>query len=84
MNNEETEYYEALNKAIKQMPIMVNKVNEAIKNIVEEIPKIIEKTEETIRTMDNDKFEEYLNKLDDEHLKEKAIAIRQGKKVKWF
>ena len=34
--------------------------------------------------MDNDKFEEFLNKLDDEHLKEKAIAIRQGKKVKWF
>ncbi|MBE5934663.1 MAG: hypothetical protein E7262_02580 [Lachnospiraceae bacterium] len=76
--------YEALNKAIKQMPIIVNKVNKAIKNIVKEIPSIIERTEESIRTMDDDKFEKYLNKLDDIRLKEKAIAIKNGEKVNWF
>lgn len=66
------------------MPIIVNKVNKAIKNIVKEIPSIIERTEEIIRTMDDDKFEKYLNKLDDIRLKEKAIAIRNGEKVNWF
>ena len=76
--------YEVLNKAIKQMPIIVNKVNKAIENIVKEIPKIIERTEESIRTMSDDKFEECLNKIDDEHLREKVIAIRKGKRVKWF
>lgn len=84
MTKEETEYYENLNKAIKRMPIIVNKVNKAIKNIVKEIPSIIERTEEIIRTMDDDKFEKYLNKLDDIRLKEKAIAIRNGEKVNWF
>ena len=76
--------YEVLNKAIKQMPIIVNKVNKAIENIVKEIPKIIERTEESIRTMDDDKFEKYLNKLDDIRLKEKVIAIKNGEKVNWF
>lgn len=76
--------YEVLNKAIKQMPIIVNKVNKAIKNIVKEIPSIIERTEESIKTMNDDKFEEFLNKIDDEHLREKVIAIKNGEKVNWF
>lgn len=72
--------YEALNKAIKQ----AKQISNAIAKLFKELPKIIERLENNIRTMDSDKFEEYLNKLDDEHLKEKAITIRQGKKVKWF
>lgn len=84
MTKEETEYYETLNKAIKQMPIIYKQICEAVNNMIKEIPKIIERTEENIRTMDNDKFEECLNKLDDIRLKEKAIAIRNGEKVKWF
>lgn len=80
----ETEYYKNLNKAIKQLPVIYKQVNKAIKNMIKELPKIIERTEENIRTMDNDKFEECLNKLDDIRLKEKAIAIRNGEKVNWF
>ena len=66
------------------MPIIVNKVNKAIKIIVKEIPSIIERTEESIKTMNDDKFEECLNKIDDEHLREKVIAIKNGEKVNWF
>lgn len=76
--------YEELNKSIKQMPIIMKQVNKAIENIFKDIPKVIERIEESIRTMGDDKFEECLNKLDDEHLKEKAIAIRKGEKVNWF
>lgn len=72
--------YEALNKAIKQ----AKQISNAIAKLFKELPKIIERTEENIRTMDSDKFEEYLNKLDDTRLKEKAIAIRKGEKVNWF
>lgn len=40
---DETEYYKNLNKAIKQMPIIMKQVNKAIKNMIKEIPEIIEK-----------------------------------------
>lgn len=76
--------YEILNKAIKQMPIIIGQVNKAIENIFKGIPNIIARIEENIRNMDSDKFEECLNKLDDISLREKAIAIRKGEKVNWF
>ena len=82
--NKETEYYENLNKAIKQMPVIAKQVNKAIENILKEIPKVIERLETNIKTMDSDKFEECINKLDDTRLREKAIAIRNGEKVSWF
>jgi hypothetical protein len=53
-------------------------------NVLKELPNVIANVEENIRTMDNDKFEECLNKFDDIRLKEKVIAIRNGEKVKWF
>lgn len=59
---------------------MINILWDAIKELL----NIIEKTEENIRTMDNDKFEECLNKFDDIRLSKKAIAIRNGEKVNWF
>ena len=53
-------------------------------NAIKKIPSIIANIEENIKTMDDDKFEECLNKLDDIRLSEKAIAIRNGEKVNWF
>lgn len=63
--------------------IVKNMMN-ILRNTIKEIPNMIANIEENIRTIDNDKFEECLNKLDDIRLKEKAITIRNGEKVNWF
>ena len=82
--SKETEYYENLTKAIKQLPYMYNQIFNAIENIFKELSEIIDRLENNIRTMDSDKFEKCLNEVDDIRLKVKVIAIRNGEKVSWF
>ena len=72
------------NNLLSRYNSLVKNMMNILRNTIKEIPNMIANMEENIRTIDNDKFEECLNKLDDIRLKEKAIAIRNGEKVNWF
>ena len=72
------------NNLLSRYNSLVKNMMNILRNTIKEIPNMIANMEENIRTIDNDKFEECLNKLDDIRLKEKVIAIRNGEKVNWF
>lgn len=84
MNKEDTEYYETLGKAIRIMPVVINKLQDKIGDLFEKLPDTIEKLEERIRSMNEDDFKTALIEIKEPRLVEKVISIRKGEKVNWF
>lgn len=84
MIKEDTEYYETLGKAIRIMPVVINKLQDKIGDLFEKLPGTIEKLEDSIRSMNEDDFKTALIEIKEPRLIEKVISVRKGEKVNWF
>ena len=64
MTKEENEYYDNLNKAIKQLPKICEQAHKAFEKMFKESPRILLETKKAIQDMPEDKFVEFCNKLE--------------------
>lgn len=73
-----------LKKSINNLLDVQGQALKFLINTLKEIPNFIETLEDSIKSIDDDSFEECLNKFENIALKEKVIAIRNGEKINWF